>query len=152
MIIWGSKGKTKIIGQGNFYCPRCGTTRSYEHHQVGKYFTLYFIPLFQTQKLGEYIECKFCYTPFETSVLEYDHELNQKIQKVINAISDELNAGIPINFIYQSLIEDGMDEAIANNIIAMASGGKLKICRNCEFAYTGKHIYCANCGQALITP
>lgn len=151
MIIWGSKGKTKIIGQGTFYCPRCQVKRFYKHHQVGKYFTLYFIPLFQTSKLGEYIECQTCFTPFEKSVLEYDLELNRKVQKFIDVISEEVDAGIPINFIYQNLINDGVDKDAANNIIAMASGGNLKVCNYCRFVFTGKLTYCPNCGQTLST-
>ena len=152
MIIWGSKGKTKVIGRGQFYCPKCKALRSYEHHQIGKYFTLYFIPLFQTRKLGEYIECKFCHIPFETSVLEYDHQLHDQIQKGIDTISKELDAGIPINLIYQNMIRDGVSKDMANNIIAMATGGKLKVCKNCNLVFTGTFKYCANCGQVLVSP
>ena len=151
MIIWGSKGRTKIVGQGNFHCPRCQTTRQYKHHQVGKYFTLYFIPLFQTKKMGDYIECQICSTPFESSVLEYDHELNNKIQRLIDGISEEIDAGVPINFIYQNLINDGVDEDVANNIIAMASGGNLKVCNDCKYVFTGKLTYCPHCGKTLST-
>jgi hypothetical protein len=151
MIIWGSKGKTKIIGQGDFYCPRCRTTRAYKHHQVGKYFTLYFIPLFQTKRIGEYIECQICFTPFEKSVLAYDQELNLKIQRMIDLISEDIDAGIPINFIYQNLIDERIDEDAANNLLSTASGGNFTVCRDCNFIFTEKHNYCSNCGQSLVS-
>ena len=152
MIIWGSKGKTKVTGRGQFYCPRCQVLRQYEHHQVGKYFTLYFIPLFQTKNLGEYIECKTCFTPFETAVLDYDHQHQTKLQKGIESISEDLNAGMPVNFIYQNMKDEGLEEDVANNIIAMATEGKLKICRNCELVFSGRLQFCGKCGQTLVSP
>ena len=85
MIIWGSKGKQKIVGRGHFYCPKCNSTRPYEHIRIGKYFTLYFIPIFQTQNLGEYIECKTCFTPYKTSILEYKTGFNHKLQGTCNS-------------------------------------------------------------------
>ncbi len=152
MIIWGSKGKTKVTGRGQFYCPRCQVLRQYEHHQVGKYFTLYFIPLFQTKNLGEYIECKTCFTPFETAVLEYDNHNQRQMQEGIESISVELDAGIPVNLIFQSLRKEGIPEDVVNNIIAMATGGKLMVCNPCELVFTGGHKYCGSCGQVLSRP
>jgi zinc-ribbon family len=86
MIIWGSKGKSQVIARGQFYCPSCEERRNYDHVVVGRYFTLYFIPVFQTQKLGEYIECKACLTPFKVSVLDYERKLRTQLQKGVEAI------------------------------------------------------------------
>ena len=71
MIIWGSKGKTKVAERGTFMCPTCNSLQRYEHHVTGKYFTLYFIPLFKTKTLGEYVECQSCFMTFKPEVLEY---------------------------------------------------------------------------------
>jgi tellurite resistance protein len=72
MIIWGSKARTFTESSGNFYCPECDDYKAYESKKVKKYFTLYFIPLFPTSDLGEYIECGKCKSTFKNSVLNYD--------------------------------------------------------------------------------
>ena len=72
MIFWGSKARTFIESDGNFYCPECDDYKAYEFKKVKKYFTLYFIPLFPTSDLGEYIECGECKSTFKENVLEHD--------------------------------------------------------------------------------
>ena len=78
MIIWGSKARTFTERQGNFYCPECGDYKDYKFIKVKKYFTLYFIPLFPTSDLGEYVECSECKSTFKESVLEHDPEEKEK--------------------------------------------------------------------------
>ncbi|MBN1304958.1 MAG: zinc-ribbon domain-containing protein [Anaerolineales bacterium] len=149
MIIWGSKGKIKNIGSGQFYCPRCQSLRHYLHKEVGKYFTLYFIPLFQTEKAGEFIECQTCFTPFEKSVLDYDPKAISDIQDLVLAIQDDIEAGLPLNVIYQGMVENGASKDAANNIIAMATNGKMKVCNSCQLLYTATHNFCPGCGKTL---
>jgi hypothetical protein len=74
MIIWGSTGKQKTIGEEPFFCPRCRTEATGEHVRVSRYFTLYFIPLFPTSTLGEYIRCDECAGEFDMSVLDLTRE------------------------------------------------------------------------------
>jgi hypothetical protein len=69
MIIWGSKGKESTIGTGQFFCPRCQRTVDFQHQRVQRYFTLYFIPLFPTATLGEYIACRSCGGKYKPEVL-----------------------------------------------------------------------------------
>ncbi|MGY8770835.1 MAG: zinc-ribbon domain-containing protein [Pirellulales bacterium] len=70
MIIWGSTSKDKVLGEGTFFCPSCRGNANFDHHRVSQYFTLYFIPLFQTSNLGEYIECHSCSGQFDPAVTE----------------------------------------------------------------------------------
>jgi hypothetical protein len=70
MIIWGSTTKDKIVDQGEFYCPQCRGHTAYFHHSVQQYFTLYFIPLFPTGTLAEFIQCQKCGSSFEPAVRE----------------------------------------------------------------------------------
>lgn len=72
MIIWGSKAVTGTIGSGNFHCPACATPRPFEQKRVRRFFTVYFIPLFPTSTLGQYVECRGCRGTFELGVLSYD--------------------------------------------------------------------------------
>ncbi len=68
-IIWGTRARTKVIGRGEFHCPRCNANQSYAYKQVKRWFTLYFIPLFPTRTLGEYVECGSCAATWKPEVL-----------------------------------------------------------------------------------
>lgn len=71
MIIWGSKGREIEESSGTFHCPECKRETSYTLKRLGQYFTLYFIPLFQTKELAKFVECSECKTQFKPEVLEY---------------------------------------------------------------------------------
>jgi hypothetical protein len=68
VIIWGSTTKNNIVEQGEFHCPRCRRHSGYLHRSVQRYFTLYFIPLFPTGTLAEYVECQRCGATFDPAV------------------------------------------------------------------------------------
>lgn len=72
IFIWGSKGRTKSVASGNFHCPDCATHRDYDQKEVKRWFTLYFIPIFPMNKLGEYVECGACKSTFNSRVLDFD--------------------------------------------------------------------------------
>ena len=74
MIIWGSCSKEKTIERHEFFCPKCRDDSIGEHVRVSRYFTLYFIPLFPTSTLGEYIRCDHCDGEFNTTVLDLTRE------------------------------------------------------------------------------
>ncbi len=155
MIIWGSKGKTKTIGTGTFYCPNCRSTRQFKHEKVGKYFTLYFIPLFQTEKLGEYIECQVCLMTFKPEVLqvskqiERDVEDDRKVVDFLRKISDELDSGAPIQAILRGLMETGIEKKTAAQMVYTAAKGDIRECSQCESLYKGSLSYCSSCGSRL---
>lgn len=74
-IVWGGwrGGRHKEIGQGEFYCPECGGDyRGYRQVLVTRWFTLYWIPLFKTSELGQYVECTSCKATFNDRVLDFD--------------------------------------------------------------------------------
>jgi rubrerythrin len=74
MIIWGSKAREKTVKSGAFFCPECQTQRGYNHIRVSQYFTLYFIPLFATSFLGEYVRCGWCNSQYKPGVLDLSRE------------------------------------------------------------------------------
>ncbi len=69
MIIWGSRGREVLCSKGKFYCPHCKSITKYERKRAARYFTLYFIPIFQTRNLGEWVECQSCFLRFDPQVL-----------------------------------------------------------------------------------
>lgn len=79
LIIYGSRGMTSTIGNGQFACPRCSMMRHYNHRQVRLFFTLYFIPLIPLWRLGEYIECGSCGGTYGVEVLSLRIEQLQSI-------------------------------------------------------------------------
>ena len=114
MIIWGSRSREKEISSGQFYCPNCDTLRPYKFKRVGKYFTLYFIPLFETQKLGEYVECQYCHQTFEPKVLNYKPP--SQAERLLVALRVELESGLPLHMARQKLTDLGVDAETAYDL------------------------------------
>src|SRR5215217_4668903 len=117
MLIWGSKGKEKELSRGQFFCPKCGDERLYIQKKVSKMFTLYFIPLFVTKNLGEFVECQVCGSGFEPEILE---PVKQTMFKLVIASRHELLHGGSPASVKAKLMEMGAPEDAANKIIAMA--------------------------------
>ena len=70
LVIFGTRGRSHTIGSGQFYCPREGGDRRYEHKEARRWFTLFFIPLIPLDRLGDYIECTSCQSTYYTAVLD----------------------------------------------------------------------------------
>lgn len=155
MIIWGSKGRTKEVSRGQFYCPRCATLRPYVRRRVSKYFTLYFIPLFPTSTLGEYVECGACFTTFKPEVLEYapnaweSPQRDPEVERALVRLSNALESGVPVQAAIQSLKDSGVDEKAAAIILFAATKGSVKICPACGAAYKDTLSFCGICGGRL---
>ena len=70
LLIWGSKVRYAAQGNGTFYCPNEGGDRPYSIMLATKWFTFFFIPIFKTADLGEFIECQTCQKQYDPRVLE----------------------------------------------------------------------------------
>ena len=70
LVIFGTRGRSHTVGTGQFYCPREGGDRNYEHKEARRWFTLFFIPLIPLDRLGDYVECTSCKSTYYTAVLE----------------------------------------------------------------------------------
>jgi uncharacterized tellurite resistance protein B-like protein len=79
MIIYGTTGIKSVVKRGDFYCPNCNILHNYKHRKVVKWATLYFIPIFPMERVGEYIECQKCFGTWETTVLSFDPLWEQKL-------------------------------------------------------------------------
>ena len=155
MIIWGSKGKEKTMAKGQFLCPRCRCLRPYEHKKVSKYFTLYFIPLFETKNLGEYIECQVCGSTWKPEVLEQGRSVEgelrnqQQATEAVKLVSRQLESGIPLQRIASSLETSGLDEKAVAVALYAATGGKMRTCNKCQLSYAPTLRFCSACGGEL---
>ena len=91
IIILGIKVREIERSSGEFYCPHCHTSRPYKLKRYAKYFTLFFIPLFQLKNLGEQVECQKCFMSFNLKVLEHSPKI-----KTTPAKSDKKPGAEPI--------------------------------------------------------
>jgi hypothetical protein len=155
MIIWGSKGKEKTMESGQFLCPCCRCLRPYKHKKISKYFTLYFIPLFETKNLGEYIECQVCGSTWKMEVLEQGRILEQELRiqeqatQTARLVSSQMESGVSLQQIASSLETAGTDGKVIGAALTAATGGKLRVCHKCKLSYGPTLRYCSTCGGAL---
>jgi hypothetical protein len=70
LIIWGLRVIYRTLGQGVFFCRRCGGDREYRHRSGRRFITVFFIPLIPLAKTGEHVQCRTCKTRYVTEVLK----------------------------------------------------------------------------------
>src|SRR5271167_4009259 len=69
-IIWGLRVIYRTLGNGVFFCRRCGGDRDYRHRTGRRFITVFFIPLIPLTKTGEHVQCLSCKTRYVTEVLK----------------------------------------------------------------------------------
>ena len=131
IIIWGSKGRKTTEAVGQFFCPQCRTTRGYEQKRLSKYFTLYFIPLFPTKKIAEYIECDVCHVSFKMDVLQLSGQ--SRAQEFVESLTAQLQAGQSAQAIVSALLGAGFSKEEASRTVFAAANGQLVVCNDCQF-------------------
>jgi RNA polymerase subunit RPABC4/transcription elongation factor Spt4 len=148
MIIWGSKGKIRKLETGQFYCPNCREMRGYIRKRVSKYFTLYFVPLFETENKGEYIECQACGNSYKPEVLEI--EPPTEIEQYIDQLHKELEQGTSVGQLIKRFLDNGIDPQNASVVVFGTLGDFLRCCENCKEVYSQNIIICPTCHSKLI--
>ncbi|RPJ02596.1 MAG: zinc-ribbon domain-containing protein [Chloroflexi bacterium] len=154
MIIFGTRVRHKVLGDGKFFCPRCQAQRSYLHKRASRYFTLYFIPIIPMGTLGEFIECQACGGTFEMSVLNQRGPAQPRPQAVnvaqmINTVPDRLKSGVPVEFLMRDLTAAGVDRDVAQSLINPHLAAGRKTCASCGLTYAAGVTTCASCKQPL---
>ena len=61
------------------FCPSCQEDVNYDHKQVKRFGTLYFIPLLPLDELGDYVECQKCKNTYNQRVLGHNPEKDSEI-------------------------------------------------------------------------
>ncbi|WP_022703873.1 TerB family tellurite resistance protein [Pseudorhodobacter ferrugineus] len=118
-IVWGFKGRPSETAVGRFYCPDCGDHRNYRKMTVKRWFTLYWIPLFQTSTLGDYIECKTCKATYSEQVLNFDPITSQQKFEAAFAVAAK-------RVMFKMALADGDIDAAEVAQIAQAFGNIVK--------------------------
>ena len=150
MIIWGTRGRETEIETGTFYCPKCDTQKPYTRKKVSKYFTLFFIPLFEINKLGEYLQCVGCNLTFKPDVLNIKSVTPE--QRQVRMIKRDLSSGTPLQMAQTKLVNSGMDTEAAARIVNQASPNEMRECDVCHLTYVAAITKCSKCGGQLSFP
>ncbi|OWK41939.1 zinc-ribbon domain-containing protein [Fimbriiglobus ruber] len=147
MIIWGSRGREIELESGHFFCPQCESEESYKLYRVATYFTLYFIPLFETENHGEYVKCGGCRGQYKTAVLNYKPPT--KAELMLGSVRADLESGTPIQMARTKLLNAGNEPAVAEKLVAVAAGDHVKTCSTCDLTFVDTVSRCSSCGAAL---
>jgi hypothetical protein len=70
LILWGLRVIYRTLGQGVFFCRRCGGDRGYRHRAGRRFITVFFIPLIPLAATGEHVQCLTCKTRYVTEALK----------------------------------------------------------------------------------
>ncbi len=156
MIIFGTRVRHKVLGDGKFFCPRCQAQRSYLHKRASRYFALYFVPIIPMGTIGEFIECQTCKTAFEMSVLNQKGPVPSRAQsanvaQMINTVPDRLKSGVPVEFLMRDLTAAGLDRDVVLSLINPHLAAGRKTCESCGLTYAAGVTTCASCNQPLST-
>jgi tellurite resistance protein len=69
-ILFGTEPNAVRVGEGEFHCPECMTSRPYRRTRVARRLRLLGVPL-PLGRYGEYVECAHCQSTFHPEVLAY---------------------------------------------------------------------------------
>jgi hypothetical protein len=69
MLIFGLRVWFRTIGQGTFYCQRCGGDRRYRQRAGRRWFHIFFIPVVPLGKASGHLQCMSCRGRYRTGVL-----------------------------------------------------------------------------------
>lgn len=86
MFIAGTFDWASTLEQGEFLCPKCGTTKTYQRKVARTFLTVYFVPILPISGLHEFVVCRGCRERFETSVLAIGRGQTQREPQAIRAV------------------------------------------------------------------
>lgn len=146
-IVWGSQGRKTVLSNGVFQCPQCGPGAQFAHIQLDKYFTLFWIPLFKTQTLGQFVECQHCKQAWNMHVLNL-RQLSPH-EQMVQWFRQDLQSGTPIKMALRKAMAAGTAEEIARPALIEVCSQGAKQCPVCKSSFLPSIRQCVVCGQDL---
>jgi hypothetical protein len=67
--MWGWRSLLKVLGVGEFHCPRCRADRNYQLVRPRRWFTLFFIPVIPLKWGEPFVQCGSCKSGFGEGIL-----------------------------------------------------------------------------------
>ena len=77
MILIGTMNLTRTRDTGNFYCPGCGTNRTYRYRTRRPFLTLYFVPTIPVGPAEPFVQCDGCRASWDVGVLQMTRETHE---------------------------------------------------------------------------
>lgn len=102
--------------RGHFFCPRCNNVRPYQLKRASVDFTFYFVPLFETGELEEFVVCQLCNKGYDPKVLD---QFNQHLFRLTWVAKRELVHNTP-ELLKTKLLQNGLKEAFIDKLIILA--------------------------------
>lgn len=148
MIIWGTTGREIEQERGYFHCPECGREERYRLLRLSTYFTLYFIPLFETTHHGDIVRCGRCRGVFVPEVLDREPP-GPRPGDVRRAVRAELEHGTSIEKARAELAKAGLTRREVDRLIDRVAGEPLVCCLPCSLTFVDGVDRCSECGRDL---
>lgn len=154
MIVFGTRIRARVIGEGQFFCPHCQAQRSYWRKRATRYFALYFVPVFPLGQVGEFVECQTCHMAFEPVVLERKMTASRSGQRdglahMLNTLAERLAAGAPVEYLVRDLTAAGLERDLAVELVSRHLTAGQRQCPDCGLTYSEAVTACAVCGKPL---
>ena len=71
------------------------------------------------------------------------------MQRLVDSIDADLQSGTPIQMAHRKLLNSGLAEKTADDVIAACTADGRKNCTKCSLDYAKSIRRCANCGQSV---
>jgi Zn finger protein HypA/HybF involved in hydrogenase expression len=147
IIIYGWRGLTSNLSEGDFDCPHCQNHSSYRLRQVRRFFTLFWIPIFPISSAVRYVECDHCSSQFREEVLDYRSPSPQD-DTIILASARQLRDGLSVEEIRDKLSEEGEDRREMEALLVKLCEGQPWRC-DCGLRYHPDVTRCGRCGKEI---
>jgi tetratricopeptide (TPR) repeat protein len=121
VVIKGSKTRIVEVSSGRFYCPNCNASRPYRRKRAVRYATLYFIPIFQLENLGEFVECQVCLRQWRPELL--NREPPSPEVRLLIAVRRDYETGTPTHVLLSGLKDTGFDDEAAQKLLELSVSG-----------------------------
>ena len=143
IIIYGTRGLTKHLEDGDFYCPQCDAGGDYHLMQTRRWLTLFFIPIFPVSGATHYVECQHCRGTFTEDV--FDLKEPTKEERYLGKMYDLLLRSRSIESVKRRMAEEGYSDADAERLLEEITEGKIWGCLQCGERYLKKFKKCPQC-------
>ena len=70
LLIWGFRSILKVLGVGEFHCPRCEADTAYKLVRPRRWFTFFFIPLIPLSWGEPFVQCERCKGTYREQILQ----------------------------------------------------------------------------------
>ncbi|QEL20206.1 zinc-ribbon domain-containing protein [Limnoglobus roseus] len=132
-IILGERERNIEQSRDELYCPNCNATRAFKRMRIGSYFTLFFIPLFETRRIKDYVECLHCKLQFNPDAVNSDPP--SLAYRAVTAARSDLESGTAVEQVIDKLAKAMTTRELAKQFVDSAAGAARRKCKACNLTY-----------------